>query len=348
MKKYLELFTEGFPSDIAEKTAIENKPYVAYSIKDSKVAYTIVPNDDKTMYTIYRVVKKDISNLEYNAVDLGLPSGLKWADRNIGATTPEEYGSYFQWGDTEGFTCEMEGKMSADELAELFQLLFGDEMEITADNLHDVLNMYFEEYLEDYGLDDIGYDLRKLGLCVSLDKSFGEWDNYKYCNGDNYSLTKYNTDTAKGIVDNKTVLDLEDDAAYTHMGSEWRMPTKEDIEELINNTTLRIVDMQDNEYSIEDMSDLDLYTNMKGMYFIGENGNSIFIPASTYLSEGNFVSGLQISATTWGSTLITDLPSSGEQYNNLMGGSLYGRYDGRVSYGNDYRCYGLAVRGVKA
>ena len=34
------------------------------------------------------------------AVDLGLPSGLKWASCNIGATTPEEYGDYYAWGET--------------------------------------------------------------------------------------------------------------------------------------------------------------------------------------------------------------------------------------------------------
>lgn len=33
-------------------------------------------------------------------VDLGLPSGLKWATMNIGAKLPEQYGSYFAWGET--------------------------------------------------------------------------------------------------------------------------------------------------------------------------------------------------------------------------------------------------------
>lgn len=33
-------------------------------------------------------------------VDLGLPSGLKWATCNIGAKTPEDYGEYFAWGET--------------------------------------------------------------------------------------------------------------------------------------------------------------------------------------------------------------------------------------------------------
>ena len=37
------------------------------------------------------------------AVDLGLPSGTLWADRNLGATAPEDAGLYFAWGETEGY-----------------------------------------------------------------------------------------------------------------------------------------------------------------------------------------------------------------------------------------------------
>ena len=33
-------------------------------------------------------------------VDLGLPSGLLWADRNVGAASPENYGYYYAWGET--------------------------------------------------------------------------------------------------------------------------------------------------------------------------------------------------------------------------------------------------------
>ena len=40
-----------------------------------------------------------IAGHEY--VDLGLPSGLKWATCNVGANKPEEYGDYFAWGETE-------------------------------------------------------------------------------------------------------------------------------------------------------------------------------------------------------------------------------------------------------
>ena len=35
------------------------------------------------------------------AIDLGLPSGLKWASCNVGASNPEEYGDYYAWGETE-------------------------------------------------------------------------------------------------------------------------------------------------------------------------------------------------------------------------------------------------------
>ncbi|MBQ5622209.1 MAG: hypothetical protein IIU92_06310, partial [Bacteroidaceae bacterium] len=34
-------------------------------------------------------------------VDLGLPSGTLWATCNVGANSPEEYGDYFAWGETE-------------------------------------------------------------------------------------------------------------------------------------------------------------------------------------------------------------------------------------------------------
>ena len=36
-------------------------------------------------------------------IDLGLPTGTKWANMNIGATSETDYGLYFQWGDTVGY-----------------------------------------------------------------------------------------------------------------------------------------------------------------------------------------------------------------------------------------------------
>lgn len=40
-------------------------------------------------------------HLPAEAVDLGLPSGIKWASYNVGATKPEEYGGYYAWGEIE-------------------------------------------------------------------------------------------------------------------------------------------------------------------------------------------------------------------------------------------------------
>ena len=43
-------------------------------------------------------------SVEYDYVDLGLPSGTLWATCNIGASNPEEYGLYFAWGEIRGYT----------------------------------------------------------------------------------------------------------------------------------------------------------------------------------------------------------------------------------------------------
>lgn len=57
------------------------------------------------------IVEKDILHYmkksKYKFVDLGLPSGLKWAAWNVGATKPEESGLYFAWGEDKGYvvTC---------------------------------------------------------------------------------------------------------------------------------------------------------------------------------------------------------------------------------------------------
>ena len=45
-----------------------------------------------------------MNNSLYEFVDLGLPSGLKWASCNVGAEKPEDFGLYFAWGETEGYS----------------------------------------------------------------------------------------------------------------------------------------------------------------------------------------------------------------------------------------------------
>ncbi len=43
----------------------------------------------------------EIVVVDYEGIDLGLPSGLKWASFNVGAMSPEEDGDCFAWGETE-------------------------------------------------------------------------------------------------------------------------------------------------------------------------------------------------------------------------------------------------------
>ena len=49
---------------------------------------------------------------DYLIVDLGLPSGLKWADRNVGAETPQDKGLYFSLGNVDGHAVDENGKVT--------------------------------------------------------------------------------------------------------------------------------------------------------------------------------------------------------------------------------------------
>jgi len=55
-------------------------------------------SDDKTPQPV------DLTPAGVVAVDLGLPSGTKWANMNVGASKPEDYGLFFAWGETKGYS----------------------------------------------------------------------------------------------------------------------------------------------------------------------------------------------------------------------------------------------------
>lgn len=130
-------------------------------------------------------------------VDLGL--NVKWATCNVGAESPEVYGGYYAWGETE-------------------------------------------------------------------EKTIYDWSTYKWCNGSYDTQMKYCTSSSYGTVDDKTVLDPEDDAAAANWGSPWRMPTRSEIEELIDNCIWS--------WTIQN--------GVNGYKVTGPNGNSIFLPAAGY------------------------------------------------------------------
>ncbi len=190
-------------------------------------------------------------------VDLGLPSGTKWATCNVGATKPEEYGNYYAWGETEP-------------------------------------------------------------------KTTYSWATYKWCNGSYDTLTKYNTSSSYGTVDNKTVLELADDAARANWGGQWRMPTKEECEELLDNCTLKWV------YSYKG-------TGVAGRIVTSNiNGNSIFLPAAGCRND-DVLNDAGRNGIYWSSSLYAGIPND---VWDVYFSSGYVSMD----YGN--RVYGRSVRPV--
>ena len=55
-------------------------------------------------------MENTVNNNGYDYVDLGLPSGTLWATCNVGASSPSDFGLYFQWGDIKGYPKEQVGK----------------------------------------------------------------------------------------------------------------------------------------------------------------------------------------------------------------------------------------------
>ena len=99
-------------------------------------------------------------------------------------------------------------------------------------------------------------------------KDYYYWSTYKYCGDEGRTtLTKYCCDSVygyNGYTDNLTVLLPEDDAAKVNWGNGWRMPTKEELQELNNNTT----------------SIWTTLSGVNGRLFTASNGNSLFLPAA--------------------------------------------------------------------
>jgi uncharacterized repeat protein (TIGR02543 family) len=61
---------------------------------------TVKPTANITLYAQWEVPKDTGIADGHEWVDLGLPSGTKWATCNVGADSPEDYGDYFAWGET--------------------------------------------------------------------------------------------------------------------------------------------------------------------------------------------------------------------------------------------------------
>ena len=87
-------------------------------------------------------------------------------------------------------------------------------------------------------------------------KSTYSWSNYKYCSG-----------TSATVQDlGRNICGTSYDAARALWGSDWQMPSMEQMHELVTECTLK----------------LKTVNNVKGMQFVGPNGNSIFFPIPGY------------------------------------------------------------------
>ena len=95
-------------------------------------------------------------------------------------------------------------------------------------------------------------------------KAYYDWSTYKWCKGSDDNLIKYCTSSYYGTVDNKSTLEQSDDAAHANWGGTWRMPTVDEIKELVNNCSW--------EWTIQN--------SVNGYKVTGPNGNSIFLPAA--------------------------------------------------------------------
>lgn len=97
--------TNAEPSEADNKVVLENE--VGYKTKTllgltPNTTYYVkvyATNSEGTSYSEVVSFTTLETPVECEYVDLGLPSGLKWATHNIGATTPEEYGNYYSWGE---------------------------------------------------------------------------------------------------------------------------------------------------------------------------------------------------------------------------------------------------------
>ena len=156
-------------------------------------------------------------------------------------------------------------------------------------------------------------------------KDFYGWDTYQYGGfyegewGEFYGkLTKYCNSSYfgyNGFTDNLTTLLPEDDAATTNWGSDWRMPTKEEWQELYNNTTVTWTTQN----------------GVNGRLFTASNGNSFFLPAAGY-RYSSYLGSAGSYGYYWSSSLYTVGPLSAWYFG--FGSGDFGMYYGGRIYGD--------------
>ena len=202
--------------------------------------------------------KRNADGNEEYFVDLGLPSGLKWAKTNLGAETETDYGDYFMWGSTKPNT--------ADE-------------------------------------------------CI--------WEHAPFNNGSDTFEKKYFTAHKSVWLNNKNNLKTEYDAAYKATDGMARMPTNDDFQELLDNTT--------NEWT--------QVNGVKGVKFTSKIDESkyIFIPAAGICGDGSMY-GVGEYGDVWSSSLNNTITTTAW--------SLAFNSDDCHMFNHYVNCVGLSIRPV--
>ena len=155
-------------------------------------------------------------------------------------------------------------------------------------------------------------------------KGYYYWTTYKWCNGTSTTMTKYCTYFYDGTVDNKTTLELEDDAARVNWGGSWRMPTRAEQDELINKNNCTWTWTTQN--------------GVKGYKVTSKkNGNSIFLPVAGCYNYSDLGS-VGSFALYWSSSLDTSYSSDGSYSMGFNSDS--------VNWRSTIRYFGLSVRAV--
>lgn len=163
---------------------------------------------------------------------------------------------------------------------------------------------------------------------------FGRVDGYKYGDKNNKfrtnaqiledgSTSEYIPITSSGKTYKvNDLLDSEDDAAHVHMGGKWRMPTKNELKELFNNTTHKV----------------ETLNGVKGMLFTSKTNNKqLFVPFVGYWYNGSFIAAGS-SAYVWSSQVYP----SNANYAYI----LYCLSSGNADISNDGPSIAFSVRGV--
>ena len=166
---------------------------------------------------------------------------------------------------------------------------------------------------------------------------FGRVDGYRFGDANHkFRVNKQNKQdtgdeyipvtTSGKVYKTGDILELEDDAAHVNMGGIWKMPTKDELQELIDNTTYDVVTVN----GVQGM----LFTSTKPGY----EGKHIFIPfMQGYWSDGRFA-----GAGSDANVLSSQVRPS----NVIYAYSLDFDSSGYANVGSNFRSCAFSVRGV--